>query len=83
MSCLSIDQEIGRRSEDYLSSFHATHSRALGDALMLQRHQSINLQSVDPEPQAFPMKHFHFFVQAADEARLQRKDRSLRERPLS
>ena len=34
MTCVSIDQEIGRRSGDYLRSFHTSHSLALGDALI-------------------------------------------------
>jgi hypothetical protein len=52
MNCIPIEQEIGRRSGDYLRSFHASHSLALGDAL------------IAATASVHQLKDIRFFVQA-------------------
>lgn len=64
MRCIPIDQEIGRRSGDYLRSFHASHSLALGDALTAATASVHRLQLWTQNRKHFPMKDLEFFVQA-------------------
>jgi predicted nucleic acid-binding protein len=63
MTCIPMEQEIGRRSGDYLRSFHASHSLALGDALIAATASVHQLQLWTQNRKHFPMKDLQFFVQ--------------------
>lgn len=62
MTCVSIDQEIGRRSGDYLRSFHASHSLALGDALIAATAAVHQLHLWTQNRKHFPMTDLLFFI---------------------
>jgi predicted nucleic acid-binding protein len=71
MSCVPIEQEIGRRSGDYLRSFHASHALALGDALIAATASVHQLHLWTQNRKHFPMKDLQFFVQAGKRTKVQ------------
>jgi len=62
MTCVPIDGEIGGRAGDYLRSFHASHSVALGDALIAAAASVHNLELWTRNRRHFPMKDLRFFA---------------------
>jgi len=65
MTCIPIEQDIGRRSGDYLRSFHASHSLALGDALIAATASVHQLHLWTQNRKHFPMKDVEFFKTAS------------------
>ena len=71
MTCIPIEQEIGRRSGDYLRSFHTSHSLALGDALIAATASVHQLRLWTQNRKHFPMKDLEFFIGPGKGTKLQ------------
>ncbi|MBZ5606764.1 MAG: type II toxin-antitoxin system VapC family toxin [Acidobacteriia bacterium] len=61
MTCLPIDEEAGSLAGDYLRAFHASHSMALGDALIAATASVHRLALWTQNHKHFPMKDVRFF----------------------
>jgi len=61
MICVSVGEEIGNLAGDYLRMFHASHSLALGDALIAAAASIHQLKLWTQNRKHFPMKDVRFF----------------------
>ncbi len=60
MTCLAVDDEVGRLAGDYLRAFRASHALALGDALIAATASAHGLLLWTQNRKHFPMKDLRF-----------------------
>ena len=63
LTCMPIDEEIGRRAGKFLQAFHASHGLELGDALIAATAAVYELMLWTQNRKHFPMKEVRFFVE--------------------
>jgi predicted nucleic acid-binding protein len=61
MKCVPIGEEIGRLAGDYLRMFYASHSLALGDALIGAAASLHQLELWTQNRKHFPMQDLQFY----------------------
>jgi len=61
LTCVPVDQEIGRKAGDYLRQFHKSHSVELGDALIAASAHVHGLALWTRNRKHYPMKDVEFW----------------------
>ena len=61
LTCVPIDQEIGRRAGDYLKRYKRSHGVDLGDALIAASTVVYGAMLFTRNRKHYPMKEFQFF----------------------
>ena len=61
LTCIPIDESIGKRAGEYLARFHASHAIELGDALLAATASVHSLRLWTRNRKHFPMRDVHYF----------------------
>ncbi len=61
LTCVPIEEEVGREAGDYLRAFHKSHAVALGDALIAATAAVNGLVLWTQNRKHFPMRSVRFF----------------------